>query len=160
MCVLCLWWGLQDKVVQLKGALSDAIAAAEELDELVAKKEQEISTLQERARELEAEKGKQAKQEAELSSLYRNSSIEVEELQVSKHKQLGSTHNQFHTQISSSSSDLDLRRIRHPCHMKPPARTGIEGGGFHPLPSAVIHHPGGGVWYWYYGPRQTWTLYT
>ena len=83
MCVLCLWWGLQDKVVQLKGALSDAIAAAEELDELVAKKEQEISTLQERARELEAEKEKQAKQEVELSSLYRNSSMEVEELQVS-----------------------------------------------------------------------------
>jgi F0F1-type ATP synthase membrane subunit b/b' len=80
MCVFV--WALQDKVIQLKGALSDAIAAAEELDELVAKKEQEISTLQERNRELEDEAQKHAKQEAELSTLYRNSSMEVQELQV------------------------------------------------------------------------------
>lgn len=124
MCVCeCVWWGLQDKVMQLKGALSDAIAAAEELDELVAKKEQEISTLQERNRELEAEKEKHAKQEAELSSLYRNSSMEVEELQV-KSQQLWSAH-QFQTHQVVI---FRCGRI-HACHMKQSARLDTEGVG-------------------------------
>ena len=49
----CWAAAVQDKVAQLKGALSDAITAAEELDEEVAQKDEQLASLQERNRELQ-----------------------------------------------------------------------------------------------------------